>query len=295
MRASVRVGILAAAVLLAAGVRAQGTAGQASQPAQSATAHAEEGDELRPPVAKSDIEVVKRAREILNSPAKWNRKDDRNCPDAETTYSLYCALEKATDDVTHDFAHRGAAMQEARFVIDDDLAPNNNYEHRLMNYNNDPKTTWADVQKFFDLLKARIEARLEDQGASPQQATAQVQEEDGVTQADIDIVKKVEEILDSPAKWDRKSTQKCAADAKTFGLYCAFDAASTAVTGKFDDDRPGINEARQLISKTAPNSKQYKARLVDYNNDPTVTFEDLQKLLKTVEENLEKKMQGPKP
>jgi hypothetical protein len=79
-------------------------------------------------------------------------------------------LEKATQDVTADFAHRGAAMQEARFVIDDDLAPRNKYKHRLMNYNNDPKTTFVDVQRFFDLLQARIERRLNAQKADSQPA-----------------------------------------------------------------------------------------------------------------------------
>jgi hypothetical protein len=43
-------------------------------------------------------------------------------------------------------------VQEARFLIDD-IAPNRkNYHHRLMDYNNDPTTTFADVQKFFRLL-----------------------------------------------------------------------------------------------------------------------------------------------
>ena len=58
-----------------------------------------------------------------------------------------------------------AAMQESRFVIDEDLAPNNQYEHRLMNYNNVPHTTFADVQRFFDLLQGRIEGRLAEQTA----------------------------------------------------------------------------------------------------------------------------------
>jgi hypothetical protein len=30
---------------------------------------------------------------------------------------MYCALEKAPDEISGNFAHRGAAMQEARFVI----------------------------------------------------------------------------------------------------------------------------------------------------------------------------------
>lgn len=245
--------------------------------------------QARPPVSKSDVKIVKKAREILNSPEKWNRADNRECPDSETTFSLYCALEKATREVTGDFAHRGAAMQEARFVIDEDLAPGNDYHHRLMNYNNDPHTTFADVQRFFDFLQGRIEGRLEKGGLIlapvPAQAAA-------VSQTDVEVIEKVEAILDSPTKWDKSSSQDCRADAKTFGLYCAFEAASMAVTGKPGYEGPAINEARQLISTTAPNAAHYSARLVDYNNDPTVTFEDLQTLLKQVESHLKKRMAG---
>ena len=40
--------------------------------------------------------------------------------------------------------HRGSALQAARFVIDE-IAVDRNYEHRLMNYNNDPTTAFADI------------------------------------------------------------------------------------------------------------------------------------------------------
>jgi hypothetical protein len=51
-------------------------------------------------------------------------------------------------------------MQQARFVIDE-TAPNaRKYDHRLMDYNNDPSTTFEDVQKFFNLLEHRVAARL---------------------------------------------------------------------------------------------------------------------------------------
>lgn len=242
----------------------------------------------RPPVSKSDVPIVQKARQILDSPEKWNRTDNRICPDRERKFSLYCSLEKATLEVTGDFAHRGAAMQEARFVIDDDLAPENHYHHRLMDYNNDPKTTFADVQRFFDFLQARIEGRLEEQEASAGGAVAV--KPATVTQADVEIIKRVQAMVDSPSKWDKSSSQDCAHGARMFGLYCAFQAASVSVTGRPDYDGPAIGETRRLISRTAPNAAHYSARLVDYNNDPTVTFEDLQKLLKTVETNLEKRM-----
>src|ERR1051325_928542 len=74
--------------------------------------------DAKPPVSEGDIRIVRRAREILNSPTRWNRADNRECPANQTTYSLYCALEQATKEVSKNFAHRGAAMQQARFVID---------------------------------------------------------------------------------------------------------------------------------------------------------------------------------
>ncbi len=125
------------------------------------SSNSDDDPDAHPPVTQTDIKIVKRAREILDSPAKWNRADNRACPADAKTFSLYCALEKATNDVTAKFAHRGAAMQEARFVVEE-LAPGKDYDHRLMDYNNDPATTFADVGKCFDRLEARIAARLND-------------------------------------------------------------------------------------------------------------------------------------
>lgn len=51
-------------------------------------------------------------------------------------------------------------MQQARFAIDEVLAKGNHYEHRLKDYNNDPKTTFADVQGFFTIVEERIKKRL---------------------------------------------------------------------------------------------------------------------------------------
>jgi hypothetical protein len=116
--------------------------------------------DANPTVSKDDLRIVQRGREILNSPDKWNRADNRECPATQRTYSLYCALEKATEEISKKFEHRGAVMQQACFAIDEVLAKGNHYEHRLMDYNNDPKTTFADVQKFFTIIEERIEKRL---------------------------------------------------------------------------------------------------------------------------------------
>jgi hypothetical protein len=153
--------IPAALLICAVLVPAQWLAGQA--------AGGDDNPDARPPVTKADVRIVQRAREILNSPSGWNRADTRVCPADAKTFSLYCALEKATDEVSGKFEHRGAAMQEARFVIDE-IAPNRkNYKHRLKDYNNDPTTTFADIQKFFRLFEDRITRRLREEFQSHSQ------------------------------------------------------------------------------------------------------------------------------
>jgi hypothetical protein len=122
-------------------------------------------DNLRPPVSKTDIEILDRAERILDSPAKWNRADNRVCPKCAKTVSLYCALEQATLEVTGSFEHRGAVMQEARFAIDK-IDGNRDYDHRLMGYNNDKTTTFADIKKVIEETSTRIETRLKTEGSS---------------------------------------------------------------------------------------------------------------------------------
>lgn len=258
---------------------------------------AADDSEVRPPVTKADLQIVRRARQILSSPAKWNRADNRKCPVEEKTFSLYCALEKATDEVTGNFAHRGAAMQEARFVIDD-ITNHRNYDHRLMGYNNDPTTTFSDIQKVFDLLEADIAKRLQEQSAdaagsraTPASASGHTQGARAlVTNTDLEILKRAQALLDSEAKWNRADTQHCPADAQTVSLFCAFERAAVAVTGSFNDQEAAIHEARLVISESAPNRSKYQARLTDYNNDPTVSFADIERLFQTVDERLTKRI-----
>jgi len=117
----------------------------------------------RPAVTKTDLQIVKRAREILNSESKWNRADNRICPADAKTVSLYCALQMATVEVGGKAEHRGAALQEARFVIDE-IARDRNYEHRLMNYNNDRTTTFSDIQEVLRITESLISLRLKTNG-----------------------------------------------------------------------------------------------------------------------------------
>jgi hypothetical protein len=116
-----------------------------------------------PSVKKIDLQIVQRARAILSSKSKWNHADTRVCKSTAKTFSLYCALEKAAQEVSGGFEHRGAVMQQARFVIDDLNIKKKDYEHRLMDYNNDPNTTFEDIQKILRLLEACVAEAIKNQ------------------------------------------------------------------------------------------------------------------------------------
>lgn len=78
-----------------------------------------------------DRAILKRADAILSSEAVWNRADNRKCPPAATTWSIYCAAERATIEVTGGFHHRRPAMELVREIIEK-RTEGRKYDHRLM-------------------------------------------------------------------------------------------------------------------------------------------------------------------
>jgi hypothetical protein len=111
-------------------------------------------------IAADDLRIAQRARQILSSQAIWNRADNRQCPPKARVISLYCALEKATMEVTGSFDHRGTVMEDARAAIDEVAPHHPDYDHWLMGYNSDPSTTFADIQKLMRLTEGRIAKRI---------------------------------------------------------------------------------------------------------------------------------------
>jgi hypothetical protein len=102
-----------------------------------------------------DRAILKRADAILSVADVWNRADDRKCPPTATRYSIYCASEQATIEITGGFHHRRPALQLVREIVDE-RSKGRNYDHRLMDYNNDSSTTIANVHSLFAEAMSRI-------------------------------------------------------------------------------------------------------------------------------------------
>jgi hypothetical protein len=114
-------------------------------------------------VVAQDLQILERAAQLLNDESAWNRADDRQCKDDEAAgrRSLFCALQAASIEVLGSYDHRRVALQEVRFAIEE-VAPDREFNHRLMDFNNLPTTTLAQVQEVLRIARQRVQARLAD-------------------------------------------------------------------------------------------------------------------------------------
>ena len=113
------------------------------------------------PSTAEDLRILDRADALLKDEASWNRNDDKNCEDdkAAQKWSLYCALEAACIEVLGRYEHTRVALQEARFAVEaaTDGKP---YAGRLMGFNNEPATRFADVKQVLKVARDNVQSRL---------------------------------------------------------------------------------------------------------------------------------------
>jgi len=109
-------------------------------------------------VTADDIKILDTAALILDKPEHWGHDYNRLCL-FKDKWSLFCALAKASIDVTGEYKHRRVAMQEVRFTVNEQF-PGRWKIHQLMDFNNHKDTTYLDIRKVLDDTKKRLEARL---------------------------------------------------------------------------------------------------------------------------------------
>lgn len=200
-------------------------------------------------------------------------------------------------------------MYEARQLIG--AITTKKYAARLVDYNNDPDTTFADLRKFFALLEGRV---LANGAADLSRSTDDVEVEiyeggvgvirtyegwfpvtgfsltagtmrfqfDGKHEVppnavDREILEHASTVITSEAVWNRADNRQCPADAKTWSIYCAVERAMIEVTGGFNHRRPAGQLVRQIVD-TRSADRHYSHRMMDYNNDPRTQLNDVRSL-----------------
>lgn len=116
-------------------------------------------EESEVPPSEVDLRIVLAARQMLADETAWDRQDDRVCEATDTTFSLYCAMHRATIDVAGEFHHRQPALQAVRVVVQRMWSARYS-EHRLMDFNNHPDTTLTDIHATLAEAESRIRDNL---------------------------------------------------------------------------------------------------------------------------------------
>ena len=154
-------GMLGLLVVIIFPVAAAGVAqnGAPNPPKVEFTTSSDDLERRDQPVTDEDLKILERASQILTSATVWNRHDTRECKPQDKTWSLFCAMEKASLDVLGEYRHREVALQEVRFAVED-ATKGIEFEHRMMDYNNLESTKFQDIKKILAVATRRVRDRL---------------------------------------------------------------------------------------------------------------------------------------
>ncbi len=107
------------------------------------------------PTAK-DIAIITRAIALLPNESVWNKNDNRQCPAGQTKLSMFCALAQATTEISGGIHYRQPAAQAVREALNA-VDSNRIKTHRIMDYNNHPDTTLAEIHAVLNAARTKLE------------------------------------------------------------------------------------------------------------------------------------------
>jgi hypothetical protein len=110
------------------------------------------------PANATDVRILESAFDGLQSATTWDRNDDRNCAnDSPGQKSLFCALADAVRKHMGRYHNAQPALDIVRGVISERWRDRFS-GHMLMNFNNHPATTMAEIRDLFAAAIAKAKA-----------------------------------------------------------------------------------------------------------------------------------------
>jgi len=98
---------------------------------------------------------------------------------------------------------------------------------------------------------------------------------------DLKIIQRADSILSEPSKWNKQDDRECHDDIANgkYSLFCSLFKASIDITGAYVHRRPGMQLVRFTVEKYE-NGRVKEHRIMDWNNHPDTSFEELKKVLR---------------
>lgn len=109
-----------------------------------------------------------------------------------------------------------------------------------------------------------------------------------VTQTDLNILQKTDEILNKEKAWKKNSIRVCK-DSLKLSLYCALEKASIEIMGKYVHRQPALQEIRFIIDDYYKDRWKIH-RLADFNAHSETSFEDVKSVINKAIETVKTKL-----
>lgn len=112
-----------------------------------------------------------------------------------------------------------------------------------------------------------------------------------VTVDDVRILVRTSELLAQESAWNRSDDRQCQDDEASGrrSLFCALQAASIEVLGRYDHRRVALQEVRFAIEE-ATAGREFEHRLMEFNNLPETSLSDMQAVLKIARQRVEARL-----
>jgi hypothetical protein len=107
------------------------------------------------------------------------------------------------------------------------------------------------------------------------------------TANDIKILQRATQLIPSVAAWNKNDDRNCSPNPQKLSLFCALMQATTEVSGGIHYRQPALQAVREVLNEVGGN-RLGKHRLMDYNNHPDTTLQEIHSLLRTAQTRVEK-------
>jgi hypothetical protein len=109
------------------------------------------------------------------------------------------------------------------------------------------------------------------------------------TKDDIRIIQRALELVSDVKVWNKDDDRSCPPNPQKWSVFCALIQATQEVSGGVHYRQPALQAVREVLNQVGANRVK-KHRLMDYNNHPDTTLEDIHNLLLMAQAWLEKRL-----
>lgn len=108
------------------------------------------------------------------------------------------------------------------------------------------------------------------------------------TADDIKIIQRAGALVANVGVWNKNDNRTCPPNPQKWSVFCALTQATEEISGGVHYRQPALQAVREVVNEIG-GSRVGKHRLMDYNNHPDTTLDDIQNMLRIAHGRLEKR------